>query len=177
MMENMEALIEEKRYDEAFEKGSRFAIGMGRKFHVEGLEKEDIDNEALYTLWTAIKCYNRKVGASFKTYLGKCLSHNMMYMLKYSKRQKRDREGTTIEELAIIFRKSHVPNLSDKIDLHYFLPAILPSHLVPLLKEFLRCGSFRDAGRTLGYTFNETRYLRRCILDALKEKWLKDGEA
>ncbi|MCK4522058.1 MAG: hypothetical protein KAU20_05775 [Nanoarchaeota archaeon] len=175
-MEGMEQIIKEGEYEEAFRKGASYAIGVGRKFHIRGMDRDDIDNEALYSLWLAITSYDGALKVAFKTYLGNCLSNNLMKLLDHSKRQKRDEESISINDLATILSSYHTFNLDDKIDLHHYLPRIISYRLIPLFKEYLKSGSFRDAGTTLGYTWNETRYLRRCILDTLKNVWLNDGE-
>ena len=167
-MEEVEKMIEEGNYEGAFERASGYALSIGRRFYVEGLDRDDIDNEVLYTLWQAILSYRKGGEASFKTYLGRCISNNLMIMVYHRKRKKRSPDEDALQSA---FPPSYHPKLDERLDLYFFLPKLLPPHLAPLFKEFLRCGSFTEAGDYLGYSYNETRYLRRQIIDHLKRKW------
>ena len=173
---SVEELISNNLYEEAFNEASSYAIGIGRKFHIRGMDRNDIDNETLYSLWTSIISFDSERGVVFTTHLGNCVSNSLMKILNFSKCQKRDEESITIEDLASIFPPQVSDDLDTQLDLHYFLPKILSFRLMHILKEYLKCGSFFDAGKKLGYNFNETRYLRRHLLDTLKKKWIDDGK-
>ena len=66
---SVEELISNNLYEEAFNEASSYAIGIGRKFHIRGMDRKDIDNETLYSLWTAIISFDSEQFSLRQEYL------------------------------------------------------------------------------------------------------------
>jgi len=165
----VENLIKEGRKEEAFKEASPYVINLSRKFYVRGLDREDIENEALYALWRAIETYNSKMKFRFKTYMGKVVINKMMELIRSMTRDKRDDTLSSTEELATVFSTYKEPKIDLKLDLEYFITKYLPIKYSPFWRESIRCGSFEDGGRNLGYTNNETRHLRNVVIRMARE--------
>jgi len=165
----IEDLLKDNKKKEAFQKASSYVINLSRKFYVRGLEREDIENEALYALWQAIESYDISRGLKFKTFMGKVVINRMMELIRSMTRDKRDDTLASNSDLAKAFSSYTKPQVDIKLDMEYFITRTLSMKHAPFWKESLRCGSFADAGRNLGYTKNETRHLRDVIIKKARE--------
>lgn len=54
------------------------------KYKISGLESEDLTQEGLLGLLSAVKTYNSEKGASFKTYAGICINRRIITLLERS---------------------------------------------------------------------------------------------
>lgn len=54
------------------------------RYSISGLEPEDLTQEALLGLFSAVKSYSSERGASFKTYAGLCINRRIISLLERS---------------------------------------------------------------------------------------------
>jgi len=66
------------------ERYSRLIRSVTSKYKISGLEAEDLTQEGLLGLLSAVKTYRADKGASFQTYAGVCINRRILTLLKRS---------------------------------------------------------------------------------------------
>ena len=168
-MERAQELVEKKEFEKAFNLSISYAYRIVTKFYVKGMERDDIKNEALLSLWKAIKTYDKEKGTKLKTYIGRVIAMDMMNNIKYWDRKKRDGVEVDFDSFSETLSPKEREDLRDlKIDLRYFFPQFLPTHLRDFFNLYLELGNFLDCGKRLGLTITQTYNYKENILEKLR---------
>ncbi len=71
------------------ERYSKLIRSVTSKYRISGLEAEDLTQEGLLGLLSAVKTYRVDKGASFKTYAGICINRRILTLLKHADNNRR----------------------------------------------------------------------------------------
>ena len=80
-------------YELACEKYELLIHHMVGRYHIVGFDHEDLVNIGRYVMWVCCQSYKPSMGLQFSTYLCKALQNECYKMYKYSRREKRAKDG------------------------------------------------------------------------------------
>lgn len=114
-------LGDEKAENEIFERYKGLVVKIARSYFILGGEMEDIVQEGMIGLYKALKGYDKKKNASFKTFATMCIKHQIQSAIKVANAKKNSPLSNSVS----------LQSFSENSDDEDFLPVSLIFQISP----------------------------------------------